>query len=341
MPANFPVTEKAGREISGMGTPDVLGTYGTFSFYTSELFLEDREIGGGEIYPLDLWGDVAEGILYGPDSPEGGKYEQPFKVYRDDRDDVAKLVVGDNVFILRAGEWSDWVAFDFSWGVPVPGMGGSTAVIARFYLRQVQPEVELYVSPLNHDPMDPSIELAHPRSYAVELAEESGRYYTQGMPEDTKALSEGVITVDEFLAQAKIAGDELAEQYRHVLADYEDGLLFYYFGNLDQVCHMMWRATDPTHPAYDEERDGPTATSSCSSTRTPTGSSATRWTTWATTRRSSSCRTTGSRVGSVPSISTRGSSRTAIWRSRTRISRKRPGSTRTSTGRRPAPTGSA
>ena len=35
MPANFPPSGKATRELSGMGTPDVLGTYGTFSFFTS------------------------------------------------------------------------------------------------------------------------------------------------------------------------------------------------------------------------------------------------------------------------------------------------------------------
>jgi predicted AlkP superfamily phosphohydrolase/phosphomutase len=34
-------------------------------------------------------------------------------------------------------------------------------------------------------------------------------------------------------------------------------LLFYYFGNLDQVSHMMWRPMDPGHPAYDEAVDAP------------------------------------------------------------------------------------
>ncbi len=28
------------------------------------------------------------------------------------------------------------------------------------------------------------------------------------------------------------------------------GSLFYYFGHIDQVSHMMWRAMDPGHPAY-------------------------------------------------------------------------------------------
>jgi predicted AlkP superfamily phosphohydrolase/phosphomutase len=35
MPANFPPSGTATRELSGMGTPDVLGTYGTFSFFSS------------------------------------------------------------------------------------------------------------------------------------------------------------------------------------------------------------------------------------------------------------------------------------------------------------------
>ena len=38
MPANFPPSGTATRELSGMGTPDLLGTYGTFSFFTSDPF---------------------------------------------------------------------------------------------------------------------------------------------------------------------------------------------------------------------------------------------------------------------------------------------------------------
>lgn len=38
MPANFPPSGTASHELSGMGTPDILGTYGTFSYYTSDPF---------------------------------------------------------------------------------------------------------------------------------------------------------------------------------------------------------------------------------------------------------------------------------------------------------------
>jgi predicted AlkP superfamily phosphohydrolase/phosphomutase len=52
-------------------------------------------------------------------------------------------------------------------------------------------------------------------------------------------------------------GDEQVRQFRHVLGEFESGLLFYYFGSLDQVSHMMWRPLDAGHPAYDEATDRP------------------------------------------------------------------------------------
>src|SRR5678816_4380607 len=44
---------------------------------------------------------------------------------------------------------------------------------------------------------------------------------------------------------------------RYTLERFHDGFLFYYFGNVDQVSHMMWRSRDPQHPAYNQERDSP------------------------------------------------------------------------------------
>jgi predicted AlkP superfamily phosphohydrolase/phosphomutase len=77
------------------------------------------------------------------------------------------------------------------------------------------------------------------------------------MPEDTKSLKTGVLSAAEFLAQARIAGEENIRQYRHVLGGFDDGFLFYYFGNVDQVSHMMWRPMDPGHPAYNAATDAP------------------------------------------------------------------------------------
>ena len=78
------------------------------------------------------------------------------------------------------------------------------------------------------------------------------------MPEDTNALVGAFSSREEFLAQADIAGSELISHSRRA-GHFDQGLLFYYFGNLDQVSHMMFRPLDPEHPAYDAENDAPFA----------------------------------------------------------------------------------
>ncbi len=259
MPANYPPSGTASRELSGMGTPDLQGTLGMFSFYTSELFaFGGQDLTGGKVYEAWPEDGVVHATLYGPDNPflaEPEKLGIDFQVYLDAEDPVAKLVIGDEERVLEVGEWSDWVPIEFEM-IPTQTLGG----IARFYLRQVRPEFELYVSPLNIDPLAPALPISTPDDYAAELG---GRFYTQGMPEDTKMLTDEVFRAEEFLAQAKISGSEIADQYAPVLDEFlgrsGDRLLFYYFGNLDQVSHVMFRSTDPEHPAYDPELDAPFA----------------------------------------------------------------------------------
>ena len=97
--------------------------------------------------------------------------------------------------------------------------------------------------------------ISSPDDFATELAAD-GRFYTQGFPEDTNAIGDGVFDREEFLTQAALAAGEIRRQYERLLADFDDGFLFNYFGFLDQVSHVMWGFTDPEHPTYDAERDG-------------------------------------------------------------------------------------
>ena len=69
MPANFPPSGTATRELSGMGTPDLLGTYGTFSFYTSDPFAIGGPVAGGTVVPVEVRDGVVRAALEGPDNP--------------------------------------------------------------------------------------------------------------------------------------------------------------------------------------------------------------------------------------------------------------------------------
>src|SRR5262245_26769589 len=118
MPANFPPSGEASRELSGMGTPDLLGTYGTFSFYTSGLIASGQAgpVAGGVIHQVDIEDDVVHGTLEGPDNPflrRPEKVHLQFTAFLDAERRFAKLVVGEEERLLRVGEWSDWIPIDF------------------------------------------------------------------------------------------------------------------------------------------------------------------------------------------------------------------------------------
>ncbi len=257
MPANFPPSGLAYRELSGMGTPDILGTTGFYSFYTTapERITANTD---AVIERVRVRNGVVEAELLGPPhflKVEPEDLKAPFTVYVDDENLVAKIVVGSEEFILQQGEWSDWVPVEFELIPYLQSIGGT----ARFFLKEVRPEFELYVSPINLDPEAPLMPVSTPEGYAAELAEETGRFYTQGMPEDTNALNEGVFNNADFMAQAAMAHAEIRDQFDYVLDQFRGGFLFYYFGNLDQVSHMMWRTMDPEHPAHDPIADPPFA----------------------------------------------------------------------------------
>ena len=257
IPANFPPSGSASRELSGMGTPDILGTYGTFSFFTTAPERITVTIaGGGVVYPVEVSDHVYHGSLRGPAHPfltERKDLKAEFTVYIDPARPVAKIVLGEQEVVLQEGEWSEWLTVDFKLLSFLKSLRGT----CRFYLKEVRPEFQLYVTPINLDPLDPAMPISTAHDFAAELTAATGRYYTQGMAEDTRALTAGVFDDDEFLVQAAMVAAENRKQFEHVLETFEGGLLFYYFGHLDMVSHVMWRAMDRDHPAHDSIADGP------------------------------------------------------------------------------------
>ena len=255
MPADFPPTGTAGRELSGMGTPDLLGGYGTFTFYTTNPGRLPDDLSGARVVPVELEDQAFRGRLTGPTNPfrvDGAEVSVELEVYRDAERPVAKIVVDGTEVLLNEREWSAWIPVGFP---AVPVLVDLKGMV-RLYLRQVHPDFELYVSPINIDPLDPVMPISHPADFAAELARATGRFYTQGMAEDTRAFTSGVLDEEAFLEQSDLITTEHLRQYDHLLERFEGGLLFYYFGFLDQASHVMWHAMDPEHPAHEAGRDG-------------------------------------------------------------------------------------
>jgi predicted AlkP superfamily phosphohydrolase/phosphomutase len=251
IPANYPPSSTKQRTISGMGTPDILGSYGIFNYYTTEQKELKEDIGGGRIHLVSIMANKLEAKLPGPvntfknDRPESAI---DFKVLVDPINPVARISIQDNEFILKEGEWSSWKRINFSM-IPTQSVSG----ICIFYLKQVRPNFKLYVSPVNIDPGQAALPISTPKGYAEELEKRFGPFFTKGLPADTKALDNDVLDDGEFLEQDNLVLREREEMFDYELAKFSSGLLFYYVSSTDQRQHMFWRLIDKEHPSYDPD----------------------------------------------------------------------------------------
>ncbi|MFT7698783.1 MAG: putative AlkP superfamily phosphohydrolase/phosphomutase [Candidatus Krumholzibacteriia bacterium] len=253
VPINFPPVECEARSLSGMGTPDLTGNYGISTLITDDPPL-NRDLGGGRIVPvyLDRGRFVAD--LEGPANSwrEGDPVAKVEILGRVDEESGAVwLTVGDEEVVIAAGEWSGWVPVNFEM---IPMMK-TVQGICRFYAIETSPTLRLYVTPVQIDPANPEMPISTPSDYSQEIVQQTGAFYTQGLPDDTSALENGFFTDDDFVQQSTLVLEERLAQFSSELdrfAELDEGFLFFYFNSPDQTCHMTWRNMDPGSPTHDE-----------------------------------------------------------------------------------------
>jgi predicted AlkP superfamily phosphohydrolase/phosphomutase len=263
MPINFPVEPSDGVSFPGMLTPALDSAYGECTLYTTDPLAKVQST----YHKLLLVAERNRRIdtkVFGPEHPmefeEIGGYRQhvqqtaPLVIYVDREAGAAVLEISGQHLVVQPGQWTDFVGVDF----PMGPFGSMTITgSCRFYLRSIDPEVELYASPVNLDPLAPAAPVSEPADASAELAEAIGRYYTQGMAEDVNALKKTLITDAEFMAQADLVYTERRRMMDYALERYNErgagGVLFFYYSTVDLCSHMMWRHGDPAHPFHDPE----------------------------------------------------------------------------------------
>ena len=140
VPANFPPSRSsenfgglpffypcAVRAFSGMGTPDMLGTYGTFTYYTEGPYtvpahLEgggtslvaggELAVPGGKIIGVQLENGWAQLPIHGPMLDEES-VQTHFAIYLDRQHRTAEMVLDQQRLVLQSGEWSPWITIDY------------------------------------------------------------------------------------------------------------------------------------------------------------------------------------------------------------------------------------
>ena len=241
VPITFPPEEFEGRLLSAMCTPDLRGTQGSFTLFSTRS--ERGETEGGARCILRRSGDALEGSLEGPENEllEGaGTLAVPFRLVLNPDGNSATLKIAGETYVLKPGEYTPWLrlAFDALPGVRIHG-------IARFLLTETTPEVSLYCTPIQIDPEAPALPISHPAYYSAYLAKLLGSFATVGMAEDTWALNEGAIDEAEFLTQAYSIMAEREAMFDHALAHTKRGVVACVFDTSDRVQHMFYRHLGP------------------------------------------------------------------------------------------------
>ena len=235
VPVTFPPEDFAGRMLSGMSAPDLRGTQGSFSQFTTRTTEVRYE--SGSRYPLRPNGEWLEADIEGP----GDTFEQsgrpltiPLRV-RVTSSDQMELEVAGVSHPLRGGEYTSWIPLEFR-----SALGPKAYGLARFMVTETTPHVSLYMTPIQLDPERPALPISHPPYYAAYLAGLIGPFATTGLCEDTWALNERVIDEDGFLKQAWDIFEERRSIFLSALETARRGVVACVFDTSDRLQHMFY-----------------------------------------------------------------------------------------------------
>ena len=254
VPITFPPEKFQGVLLSGMCVPDLCGSQGTFYFYSSSTATNAFEEGGVRLR-LQKNGKSARGLagyIPGPGDNGGSEARCPFTLEAREKKSECVLEIEGQRYTLRMGEYSEWIEVSFR-----AGRGSRARGICRFLLKQLAPDVEVYVTPVNIDPRRPALPISHPLSYSVYLGKLLGPYATLGLAEDTWGLNEGVLDDNSFLEQCYLIHDEREKMFFDALEKTARGVCICVFDITDRVQHMFWRYLEKDHPAAEATAGAP------------------------------------------------------------------------------------
>jgi len=246
VPITFPPEKFRGHLLSGMCTPDLKGSQGTFAFYTSDKEkIKKRE--GGIAVPVTVEGDRIDTYISGPENSllkKSQEIQLPLKIFIHREEEEATIEVSGQRFTLKKETFSPWIKLTFKLG-----LGMKVKAICRFYITQTQPKFEMYITPLNIDPEKPALPISHPFIYSVYLSKLLGSFITLGEANDTWALNEGVLSEQAFLELTYSNHQEWENMLFNAIDKTKKGAVACVFETTDSIQHMFFRYLDKEHPA--------------------------------------------------------------------------------------------
>jgi predicted AlkP superfamily phosphohydrolase/phosphomutase len=236
--------------LAGVGVPDLRGSQSKGTFYTQDRTAVAQE--SEQLILLDSGDDITSRVI----GPRNTRQSPPTDTVCEIRVKIDKS--GRRLLIQTGGtpskievaekSWSEWVRFKFKFS-----MLQSITGIARFYVRQLEPHLEFYVSAVNFDPAAPLFPVSSPGDYGKELSEKVGLFSTLGMAEEHNGLNNGRLDEAAYLQHCELVLQEREKVMRFELDRFHEGFFFMLFDTPDRVQHMMWRFRDPKHPGFEPD----------------------------------------------------------------------------------------
>jgi len=249
VPISYPPEKFNGNVLSAMCTPDLKGTQGSFSFYSTRKSAEDKTT-GGVIKSFGTSGSALTGLIEGPPNPKGkGFLTVEFKLDPNKQNETATLRIGETTTSLKVNEFSKWIEIEFDHS------GKAVSGICRVCLREAKDEVSLYISPINIHPEKPALPIAEPIYFSTWLAKKNGLYGTLGLMEDTWGRNEHALDDARFLEQTYLTHNEREKMFFDALERTREGVCVCVFDASDRIQHMFWRYLDDKHPSPRENAE--------------------------------------------------------------------------------------
>lgn len=247
-PMTFQPRQNKARLFSGLGVPDIKGGLGRYAFYSTRDISRNEE-GFEKVVKVERNDSRIKTYIAGPNIAKMRGREEAkvdLNIICSDDSSVEISLDGKKV-VLRKQQWSEWVEVTFKLG-----MMKTTSGIVKFYLNSINPDFELYMTPVQINPKDPAFIITNPDEYSRELAEEVGYFYTLGMPEDTKAIEEGRTDEEAFIKMCDEIIEEQEKMLWYEMDRFKNGVLASAFFSTDRLQHIFWVTRDPEHPLYDK-----------------------------------------------------------------------------------------
>jgi len=236
VPITFPPEPFRGRLLSGMCVPDLWGSQGSYSYYATRDCRKKNS--DGHFVMLKFVRNRAQTEIRGPRHPflRGDEYLKiPLKLRKTNAGKSLEFSIGREHFELNVGEASDWLDLSFH--------AGPTTIYgqAQFHLISLEPDVQIYLSPIHIHPERPVMAVSHPKIFSDFLGKRIGPYGTLGLMEDTTALNDGVLGKSAFLKQVRQYYEERKKMLFEVLDKKVDDTVVCVFDTPDRIQHMFWK----------------------------------------------------------------------------------------------------